>query len=57
MTYEDYVINGPVYTVDKLHECLIEGTKVICNYIHCTYEDVFTNSEDAEVAAEIHEET
>lgn len=42
--------------VTLLHEAIIEGTQVFCNYIRCSYVETFDTVEDAEVAAEIHEE-
>jgi hypothetical protein len=53
--WADYYSDGPVSSVaEAMHTCFIEGTKVICNYIWCGYEEEFPNLDDAKVAAEIH---
>lgn len=55
MMWADYYSDGPVPPVaENWHSCIIEGTKVICNYIWCSYEEEFTTVEDASVAAEVH---
>jgi hypothetical protein len=55
MMWTDYYSDGPVSPVaENLHSCYTEGTKVICNYIWCDYEEEFSNSDDAKVAAEVH---
>lgn len=46
-----------VEPTNKLHESIVEGTQVICNYIHCTYIENFDSIEDAKEAAEIHQES
>lgn len=38
------------------HESIINGMEVSCNYLFCTYIERFDSIEDAEIAAEIHEE-
>jgi hypothetical protein len=41
---------------DTLHETLVNGTQVECNFIYCNYTERFETIEDAEVAASIHEQ-
>jgi hypothetical protein len=41
--------------VETLHETIVEGTEVVCNYLWCDYKEKFPTNADAEVAAEIHQ--
>lgn len=55
MMWADYYANGPTLPVaESLHSCIIEGTKVICNYMRCDYEEEFYNLDDAKIASEVH---
>jgi hypothetical protein len=42
--------------IDTMHESIVDGNEVTCNYLHCTYREVFDSVEDAEFAAIVHEE-
>lgn len=39
-----------------VHETIVDGTEVQCNFMRCTYVEKFDSIEDAEDAARIHEE-
>ena len=40
---------------EVLHECIVNYTHVYCNYLWCSYDEYFETVEDAECAAEVHE--
>jgi hypothetical protein len=42
--------------VEIMHRTVVSNTTVSCDYIYCDYEEEFDTMEEAEVAAEIHEE-
>lgn len=54
MTLEDY-LTSPVANLSHVAE--IEGLRVTCYTIGCGFEEYFPSVEDAEVGAEIHEQT
>ncbi len=54
MMWIDYYAGSPV--AETLHEVVIDGTHVMCDYLWCTYDEEFDTVKDAEAAAEIHEE-
>lgn len=41
--------------IDTVHEIIINGTHIECNYLYCNYQENFTTVEDAEIAAEVHQ--
>jgi hypothetical protein len=50
-----YYSDGPISPVaENWHSCFIEGTKVICNYIWCDFEEEAPTVDDAKVIAEVH---
>ncbi len=55
MMWSNYYESGPTSVAEVIHEAIVEGTQVICNYVLCDYVETFNNLEDAVVAAEIHE--
>lgn len=55
MMLSDYLFNGPVPVANKIHEAIVEGNQVSCNYLWCDYVETFDSEEDALTAAEIHE--
>lgn len=52
MTYEDYCIS-PVAEKSS-HLVIVNGLKVECDLIGCTYEEYFPTYDDAKVGAEVH---
>lgn len=55
--YTGFQIDGPLMIIDEqsLHTCYVEGNTVTCDYLYCSYTETFTDSDDAEFAADIHE--